>query len=370
MKSRPDLDFLVAGGARYGLGHIMRSGTLAASARRRGWRVRAFLAGDRVALERWRASCPDSEVLAWSAWRARESAPLTVFDHPFAKSRWLEACRRDRTRTIVLDDSRAIGRARLTIQPALHHLAEADDESGGDLPEDDPATLVLRGPRYALLGSAHLDTPHRPQVEREALLLSIGGADPHAVTPRIAPLLAEVLDRSAAPTPITTRRVILGPAFPDPDRRIASELAAAGWEVERALEPAAMARRMAEARIAVMGFGTSLCELAWHETPHLSVTHHDHDVTWAKTLEERGIGRFLGRAAALDPERVKTRFAGALADPDWQRTSAQRALAAIDGGRGCDHILDRLALVAREIPLSRPASGLRRQTGRSGSPLA
>lgn len=360
MIPRFEIDFLVAGGARYGMGHVMRSGALAAAAARRGWRIRAYLAGDRVAHERWRASCPTSKVEAWSAWRARESAPLTVFDHPFAKSRWLAACRRDRTRTIVLDDARAIGHARLAIQPALHHLPDPADERDGDLPEDDPATRVLRGPRHAILSPAHLETPHRPQPERDMLLVSIGGADPHGVAPRIAPWLAAVLDREAARARIAVRRVVLGPAFPDPGQRIAEALAAAGWQVERALEPAAMARRMAEARLAVMGFGTSLCELAWHETPHLSVTHHDHDVAWATRLESFGIGRLLGRASALEPAAVEARFAEALLDLDWQRTSAARALAAIDGGRGTERILDRLALIAREVALSRAASGLGR----------
>jgi spore coat polysaccharide biosynthesis predicted glycosyltransferase SpsG len=59
----PEIDFIVAGGARYGMGHVMRSSTLAAAAVQRGWRVRAFLAGDRVAQESWIAGCPDSEVL-------------------------------------------------------------------------------------------------------------------------------------------------------------------------------------------------------------------------------------------------------------------------------------------------------------------
>lgn len=368
MNSRFEIDFLVAGGARYGMGHVMRSGTLAAAAARRGWRIRVYLAGDRVAHARWRAACPDSKVEAWSAWRARESAPLTVFDHPFAKSRWLAACRRDRTRTIVLDDVRAIGHARLAIQPALHHLPDPAEAREGDLPEDDPAARVLRGPRYALLAAAHLETPHRPQPERDDLLVSIGGADPHAVAPRIAPVLAAVLDREAAGAGIGVRRVVLGPAFADPGQRIAEALTAAGWQVERALEPAAMARRMAEAKLAVMGFGTSLCELAWHETPHLSVTHHEHDVAWAERLEAFGIGRFLGRATALEPAEIEARFTEALLDRVWQRTSAAHALAALDGGRGAERILDRLALIAREVALPRASSGLRRQGDRA--PLA
>lgn len=365
MSLRPDIDFVVAGGARYGMGHVMRSGALAAAAAQRGWRVRAFLAGDRVAQVRWRASCPESTLETWSGWSAAGCAPLTVFDHPFAKARWIAACPRERTRAIVLDDVRAVGRARLTINPALHHMPLDADEAREN-PEDDPESLTLRGPRYSILAAAHRDTPHRPLLERDGLLLSLGGADPHAVTPRIAPLLRRTLEESALPHGIRWRCVVLGPAYYDPDGHTAASLAAAGWQVERALEPAAMARRMAQARLAVMGFGTSLTELAWHGTPHLSLTHHEQDAPWALRLEERGIGGWLGHAALLDAAFVAERFARGLADPEWQHESARRAHAAIDGGRGCERILERLATIAREVPaLAAPRSGLRRGASRA-----
>lgn len=361
----PDIDFVVAGGARYGLGHVMRSGALAAAAVERGWRVRTFLAGDRVARERWRAGCPTSRVEGWSAWRAAASAPLTVFDHPFSKSRWIAACRRERTRAIVLDDARTIGRARLTINPALHHLP-LDADPARENPEDDPASLTLRGPRYSILSLAHRETPHRPLAARDMLLLSLGGADPHAVTPRVAPLLVRTLDAATIPHGLRRRCVVLGPAYPDPDGRAAAELTAAGWRVERALEPAAMARCMAEARLAVMGFGTSLTELAWHGTPHLSLTHHAQDAPWALRLEALGIGGWLGHAAALDADFVAARLRRALGDPGWQRASADRARAAIEGGRGCERILERLAAIAQELPARRPLrSGLGQGTSRA-----
>ncbi len=348
MSAGPDIDFVVAGGARHGMGHVVRSGVLAAAAHDRGWRVRVFLAGDRAAEARWRESCPTSGVSPWPAWRSAASAPLTLFDHPFAKSRWIDACRRDRTRTIVLDDLRTVGRARLTINPALHHPPSERSASGAD-PEDDPASCTLSGPRYSILSPAHRRTIHRPLEQRGALLLSIGGADPHDVTPRIAPILAHTLTQSPASAALGRRIAVLGPAYHDPGDRVATTLAAEGWQVERALAPAAMARLMADARLAVMGFGTSLSELAWHGTPHLCVTHRPSDTPFAQRLESQGIGAWLGEARALDPEFIAARFARALDDADWQRTSAERASAALEGGSGCERILDRLARIAHEI---------------------
>lgn len=348
MNVRPDIDFVVAGGARYGMGHVMRSGVLAAAAHARGWRVRVFLAGDRAAEAGWRAGCPDSEVAPWSAWQRSPSAPLTLFDHPFAKPRWLAACRADRTRAIVLDDPCPAPGARLTIHPGLHHLPNERSAHDAD-PEDDPASPSLTGPRYSILAPVHRETLHRPLADRETLLLSIGGADPHQITPRIAPILLRTLAAHPSAKALRRRIVVLGPAYHDPRGQIAADLAARGWQVERALAPAVMARCMADARLAVMGFGTSLSELAWHGTPHLSVTHQPPDSPWAQRLEAHGIGAWLGDARALDPEFVSARFARALADVAWQRASAERARAALEGGRGSERILDRLALIAREV---------------------
>ncbi|MEZ4278062.1 MAG: hypothetical protein R3F21_00385 [Myxococcota bacterium] len=341
------------------MGHVVRSGVLAAAAHARGWRVRVFLAGDRVAEAHWRSSCPEACVSPWSAWRASASAPLTLFDQPFPKSRWLAACRADRTRAIVLDDPRPTPDARLTIHPGLHHLPNERSPHDAD-PDDDPASPTLTGPRYSILAPVHRETIHRPLADRDALLLSIGGADPHQITPRIAPILLRALAAHPSANALRRRIVVLGPAYHDPCGQIAADLAAGGWQVERALAPAAMARRMADARLAVMGFGTSLSELAWHGTPHLSVTHQPLDSPWAQRLEAHGIGAWLGDARALDPDFVAARFTRALGDEAWQGASAARARAALEGGRGCERILDRLALIARELdaPASR-RSGMR-----------
>ncbi|MEZ4330209.1 MAG: hypothetical protein R3F35_00505 [Myxococcota bacterium] len=352
-----DIDFVVAGGARYGMGHVMRSGTLAAAAAGRGWRVRAFLAGDRTAEQAWRDRCPGSNVTAWTAWRARRSAPVTLFDHPFSKSRWLAACPPERTHSVVLDDERAVGRARLTINPALHHAPDEETaRSGPPAPASRPAE-VLSGPRYAILDPVHRGIRHAPLSARRTLLVSLGGADPHHATPRLAPILARVLERVGPSCGIEARHVVLGPAFADPDERIRRALAAAAWRVERALKPAAMAASMATARLAVVGFGTSLTELAWHGTPHLSLTHHDADVPRARTLERRGIGRWLGSAARIDPDEVATRFEAALRDLAWQSDSAARARDALEGARGVERILDRIApwiVAARSTQARRP----------------
>jgi spore coat polysaccharide biosynthesis predicted glycosyltransferase SpsG len=215
---------------------------------------------------------------------------------------------------------------------------------------------LLSGPRYAILSDVHRATSNRALQTRTKLLLSMGGADPHRVTPRIAPILRSALANSEVLHRIESCHAVLGPAFPDPNRSIADSLTRSGWQVHRALDSSAMARLMSESRIAVMGFGTSLTELAWHGTPHLSVTHHAADEASARSLEARGIGTHLGYAGNLDDAVIGARFRRAVEDPIWQHDSSRKAFDALEGGHGADKILDRLELLDRAYFVSSPST--------------
>lgn len=332
----PSIDFVLAGGPTLGFGHVMRSGTIAAEAIRRGWCVRLYLEGDASAAAKLAEASGTEEIRAWTDWPGSEPGNLLLIDIPGDKSEWLDRSEQAGAIAIVLDDDRYRGRATLTICPALH------------APPTESPRLVA-GPRYGVLSSSHRGTTRTPLEARGELLLSLGGADPHRATLRVAPVLARLLDSSDVDHDIHSRHVVLGPGFQHADEAV-GVLAEQGWEVHRALAQQAMARRMAQARLAVMGFGTSLSELAWLGTPHVSITHHACDDGAARELEARGIGKHLGFAPVLDVEALERTIRQALQDRDWQRSSAERALAALDGGTGATRILDRL----EEIPIPGP----------------
>ncbi len=337
MSGQPRLDLIVAGGESIGLGHVMRSAVLATHAHRRGWRVRTFLEGDAVATRRWQMASGQASAGRWSDWNPLDAAPLTLFDHPYGKASWLALLAGSATKTIVLDDPRYRDRATLSICPGLHHPDRDEADEAGH--------RTLSGPRFAILADAHRSVTASPLLGRTRLLLSIGGADPRRMTPRLAPLLASVLEDSEVLHGIESRHVVLGPAFLDPGDRVRRSLDRSGWQVHRALDAVRMARLMSRSRIAVMGFGTSLTELAWHGTPHLFVTHHEADDPPARSLERRGIGIHLGSARSLDDATVRARFRRALEDTKWQQESADRAFRAIEGGHGTERILDRLEIL-------------------------
>ncbi len=328
-----NIDFIIAGGASMGLGHVMRSASIAESAQRLSWTSRVFIQGDEAAIDGWRRVSHQSDVQDWSQWNARCPAPLSVIDFRGEKLDWLARLRSSRSRSVVLDDARYTGHADLTICPGLHHAFLS--------PSVESEHRLLHGPRYAILSEVHRSTTSRALGTRSRLLLSLGGADPHRLAPRVAPILDRVLEDSEVLHGIVSRHVVLGPAFADPTADVARGFARAGWQVHTALAPARMAQLMSEARLAVMGFGTSLTELAWHGTPHASLTHHQSDVGSAEALEAFGIGIHLGSAESLDDATVEARFRRALEDSDWQRQSARIAFDALDGGHGMTRILER-----------------------------
>lgn len=334
MRARPGLDLVIAGGGSIGLGHVMRSAVLAVEARRRGWRVRAFLEGDEKAAAQWRVASERTPCWRWADGASLDAAPLTLLDHPHEKTDQLLRLAGSDSRTIVLDDPRYRDEADLTILPGLHHPTHAASNAS--------PRRVLSGPRFAILGRAHRSVRRLPLLARTRLLLSLGGSDPHHLTCRLAPLLSSVLEDSEVLHGIASWHVVLGPAFEDPGDRIQRSLEHAGWRVHRAIPALRMAILMSQSRIAVMGFGTSLTELAWHGTPHLSVTHRSGDDPSARFLESQGIGVHLGSAGSLDDETVRARFRCALEDARWQEESADRAFRAIEGGHGSRRILAEL----------------------------
>lgn len=348
---RRAIDVVVAGGPGVGFGHLMRSGTIAAEAIRLGWQVHFHLEGDPRASDKLAEAAGSDAIYEWSRWPGSRAGGMLLLDIPGSKNEWLARAEAADMPTIVLDDEGHQDRARLTICPSLHaHPAES--------------ARRIAGPRYVVLSRTHLETPSPPLAARNELLLSLGGSDPHRATLRVAPWIARLLDDPGIEHGLGSRHVVLGPGFSDGEGQAAETLHEQGWQVHRALSQAAMAQRMAAARIAVMGFGTSLGELAWLGTPHLSITHHARDDRHARRLEAHGIGMHLGFAPELAAEVVLPRLRRGLVDRDWQRASAERAASLLEGGLGARRILGQLEQIARargfERPRPRAATDLRR----------
>lgn len=359
MKARPRIDFVFSGGAGVGLGHVVRCATLAAAAQRRGWRVGGWLDGDDAARAKWQELTGRDVDGARADLSPRRRAGVVALDFPETKPHWIERLAGRASPVLVIDDAGDVAGATWQLLPALHHGLDraGEPDAGGGRPRR------LVGPRYAVLPDAHRRLGPDWTAPRTRLLVSLGGADPHRVGPALARRSIEV---ARVTDPTLAVDVVLGPAFADAGDVESDRLTALGAHVHRGPAMAEMARLMARARLAVIGFGTSLGELAWHGTPFVCVPHHDFDRAPARALEANGIGRLLATVAdvrAGAPE-IDRRLAAALIDDPWLRESAARAHARLEGGRG----IDRLFQILEADPAPRAPRGRRgTEVGLSGS---
>ena len=350
------IDFVASGGRELGLGHIVRSARLAREAARRGWSVRGLVDGDAVAHRVWRETsgfearrfAPDSD----------RFAPLVSLDGPYDKRPLLERLAGLGVRPILIDDERPYAIAPASprgwrVLPGLHH---ARCETSGAT--DAQGFALLSGPRYAILSDAHRAHATPRTGPRKSILVTLGGSDPHRAGPLVG-LAARAAVRELARTGSGFRElqvdVVFGPSFEDPADRDASLLEAAGCRVHRGLDAFGMADRMRLARLAIVGFGTSVTELAWHATPFLTIPHHDHDRGAARDLASRGFGRTLATARRLNRSAVSRHILDALRDETWRTTSATRARDVLDDGDGVARIFARIETeLALRAPGPRP----------------
>ena len=198
------------------------------------------------------------------------------------------------------------------------------------------------GPSYALLSREHLARNPIPLNTRHRILLSMGGSDPHRFTPRIVRAISVVLASRSLRSSINGVDVVLGAGFEDPKGLEAQAIEDLGFQVHRTVSADKMAELMHRARLALIGFGVSLSELAWHNTPFLSVPHHDADRAPARDLAANGVGRILASGSELDRNQMVNRITAALEDQEWQRSSSALANTALEGGSGADRVLSRL----------------------------
>lgn len=330
-----DLVFAVSGGSEDGLGHVMRCATIALEAQRRGLRIAFALRGDALARQALEQQLPGVSIL---------SSP--VFDIPMARTRWLildtrddiadvlRSARRAGTRTLVLDRVDHVENADWTVVPALHAPSL-------------PHPRVRGGPRWCVVAPAFraLAVPPWPD-GRQSLLISFGGADPLDLTTRVASALEEATDV------LTAYRLsvdfVLGSAFRDRER-IASALRLGGFRVHAPVTRRCMCALMARARVAVVGFGTTLSELAYMGVPALTLTHHEGDLPDAERLEALHISRSGGFGGAFDATRFAAGLREMLADDAWCRRASARGRALLGDGAGDARILDLLAGTRRRV---------------------
>lgn len=174
---------------------------------------------------------------------------------------------------------------------------------------------VMIDPRYAGL-TPDFDGP---------LVVSLGGSDPHDLTPRVVEAL-KVVERKV--------KVIVGPAF-------SGVIDWSDDSVEYVLAPHTLMPHLQGAALLVGSLGMTAYEAAAAGVPSLLIGLSDDHVATAADLEERGVCFNLGRWDDVRYAAVGFIAGEVLTDPkQWQVMSA--AGKALVDGRGVERVADRI----------------------------
>jgi len=340
------------GGPGIGMGHVMRSLAIAQAWRRHrapcAWALvdpaPAFEARLReegieaVRLDAERGSRDDARLLGELA-RARGAAWTVVDGYRFGRA-YQDVLANAGVRAAWLDDRGLAGvkAAGLVVNPNLAIRPEWYAGRGAN-------TRVLLGPRYAPLRREFTTRPRSDRTHparARRILISLGGADPDDVAPRVVGAAART---AGGPAEI---RVIAGPAN--------ARAAALGTAVPPGVEVIAsvtdMAEALAWADVAVTGAGGTVWEALHLGVPALLVVIAEDQRGNATELDRRGIARLLGDGGSLDESRAAEEIAGLLADRARREAMSVRGQALVDG-RGAA----RIVTVMREAEIALRRAG-------------
>jgi UDP-2,4-diacetamido-2,4,6-trideoxy-beta-L-altropyranose hydrolase len=275
-------------GPAVGLGHLRRCLTLADELKATGHAPTFWLDGDVRGFELIAAAGHSAEP-ADEALAGADRQIIVVVDDYAVGGPWLSALRPRVAALALIDD---LANRPTDVDLVLNSAVDADE-----LPYHDDARLLL-GPRYALLRRSFRKLPPRqttPDVRR--VLVTLGGADPNALTPAIVATVRRVLPEVAVD-------VVIGPLFAG---GAAVEALAGDDKVTLHHAPADIAPLMKAADLAVSGGGQTSYELAAVGLPSLALCLAENQRRSLQALaavptllatDEAGLGDALAQLAA------------------------------------------------------------------------
>jgi UDP-2,4-diacetamido-2,4,6-trideoxy-beta-L-altropyranose hydrolase len=319
--------------ARIGLGHLRRCATL-------GKRLKAMGAEVHF-LTRTEDIDPAKEVGAF----AQTCVPLDPGLSPVADAiLTAEHCRRTGSDRLIVDHYQADEAYQLVLRDAGIRWLQFDGTASMPLwadwvvsmsPASDEAryrklprratTRLLLGPRFAILRDEFLQWREPRPVPSQAtrLLMTFGGGDDRgaclaclSALPAEKPLHVTILSGSHNPQVPLIRQWL--------DRN-------ADVRVRLLLDDAEIARRMAEADIALTAGGTTTFETAMLGLPALIVQIADNQAANARAWQRAGVAVDMGTLEHLDPAILRNKLVDLASDADLRQRMADLGKACVDG---------------------------------------
>lgn len=341
----PRLVVLADAAAATGIGHWVRSSSLADELSDRGWQVRVLHAHD--ATDRVRA---EADRRGWSS-RTGDWTPellddeldagggVVLLDSYRVDVDRIAGTRRPGWKVVLVDD--VADRGPLDVDVVVNQNLGAD-EFGYRL--SDPATRMLLGPAYAMLRPqfARLRPAglHRAAALRgapETVLVMMGGTDATGVLESVVRACLQAL-------PAARVRAVA------PEGAVAALEGLPGSARLEVIAPTPdIAEEMVRADVVISAGGTSVWELCATARPFGVVVVADNQVDATRRLVRAGAATHLA-TRPIDPDALVAELVRIAADAPTLSARAGRAAALVDG-LGCGRVADEVeALLGADNP--------------------
>jgi len=305
------------GGAKIGMGHLVRCRALAQAWCDAGGEVQFASSGE---------SAAETARLAESF-----GAEWVVVDGYQFEAEYVERLQHAGLRVISIDDYGHAGRypAELVLNQNLHASAALYSSRGAN-------TGLLLGPRYALLRGEFLRgrrDSDQPAAARR-ILVTMGGSDPENLTGKVIRALAQVK------VPDLEAVVVVGPASPH-YAAICKAASKLPFPARVELDPASMPALMAWADVAVSAAGSTCWELAYMGLPALVLVWADNQQAVAESLHQAGSVESLGDHSMISSADIAAALQCLLRSQRIRLSMAEHGRALVDG-RGAARVVERI----------------------------
>lgn len=187
-------------------------------------------------------------------------------------------------------------------------------------------TKFLLGPRYLLLREEFCELAERKlQRNVERILVTVGGADPLNLTPKIIEALGLLEDNY-----LSFVDVVIGPAF-DNVREIKVAAENIKFDINLHCDPHNMAELMLNCGLAVSAGGSTLYELAATGTPAVTVLQAENQIKAAGMMDKEGIVINLGMGHKVSPENIAREVSLLLENYERRKKMSERGQELVDG---------------------------------------
>jgi spore coat polysaccharide biosynthesis predicted glycosyltransferase SpsG len=250
---------------------------------------------------------------------ARHDATIAIVDSDEDGADYLGGIRKAGIFTVAIDD--------VASHPFPCHLVVNGDAHATQLRYESTSgdTVFLLGPRYAILREEFWTlTPPALRAEVQEVLVTVGGADPLGLTPRIISTLDQV------PGEFTVS-VIVGPFFEN-EAEIEGSARTSQRRVGLVRSPQSVASRFLWSDLAISAAGQTLYELACAGCPTVALAAASNQVQQLQMLGEAGVVVSLGPAESDDlMSRLSSACAALIEDPAARARMRRAGRGLIDG---------------------------------------